>query len=323
MKRIKIILCSLLCISLVGCSKSTVPTLAIESLTLEYGENPFEEAKLEDLLENYDDIKEQYQFSLSLVSDDDEEITADSISGDEILAVGKYTLIIDYVDDEEPLKLPVEIKDTVAPEFKDFKDKVSIDYGYAKDLANLFSATDLADVKISVDGDVNTKKAGDYEVTIIAEDAHGNKTEKDCTITVKSKPKEESTTSSSSSSSGSTNSSSTSSGNVSSNTNQKPSSSTGGSSSSSGTNSTGSSSGNTSGKPACTVPSNQYGNSGMRFDTKEEAHAWATAYIENDDKNGAGNIVSYMVSPMFNTCDQVAGYTVGFTYEGEQILPDF
>lgn len=323
MKRIKIILCSLLCISLVGCSKSTVPTLVIESLTFEYGENPFEETNLEELLENYDDIKEQYQFSLSLVSDDDEEITADSISGDEILAVGKYTLIIDYVDDEEPLKLPVEIKDTVAPEFKDFKDKVSIDYGYAKDLANLFSATDLADVKISVDGDVNTKKAGDYEVTIIAEDAHGNKTEKDCTITVKSKPKEESTSSSSSSSSGSTNSSSTSSGNVSSNANQKPSSSTGGSSSSSGTNSTGSSSGNTSGKPACTVPSNQYGNSGMRFDTKEEAHAWATAYIENDDKNGAGNIVSYMVSPMFNTCDQVAGYTVGFTYEGEQILPDF
>lgn len=56
MKRIKIILCLLLCISLAGCSKSTVPTLAIESLTLEYGENPFEEAKLEDLLENYDDI---------------------------------------------------------------------------------------------------------------------------------------------------------------------------------------------------------------------------------------------------------------------------
>lgn len=321
MKRIKIILCLLLCISLAGCSKSTVPTLAIESLTLEYGENPFEEAKLEDLLENYDDIKEQYQFSLSLVSDDDEEITADSISGDEIFAVGKYTLIIDYSDDKEPLQLPAEIKDTIAPEFKDFKDKVSIDYGYAKDLTDLFSATDLADVTISVDGEVNTKKAGDYEVTIIAEDAHGNKTEKDCTITVKSKQKEESTTSSSSSSSGSTNSSNTSSGSSSSNANKKPSTSNGGSSSSSSSSSSGSSSGNSSSKPACTLPSNQYGNSGMRFDTREEAHAWATSYIENDEKYGADNIVSYGVIQMFDTCDNVVGYTVHFNYEGQ--APDW
>lgn len=122
------------------------------------------------------------------------------------------------------------------------------------------------------------------------------------------------------SSSGSTNSSSTSSGSASSSANKKPSTSNGGSSSSS---SSGSSSGSSSSKPACTVPSNQYDNSGKRFDTKEEAHAWATAYIENDDKYGAGNIVSYSVVPMFDTCDNLVGYTVGFAYEGEQVLPDF
>lgn len=309
------ILCS--AVFLITACSNTMVQLKEESLTLEYGQNPYTDIQLEDLLENYEAIKDEYQFSLALFSNEDEKIEADSIE-ENPLAVGEYTLVIDYADDKEPMKVSVEVKDTVAPEFQDFKDEVSIDYGYSKDLADLFSATDLADVTISVDGEVNTKKAGDYEVKVIAEDANGNKTEKDCTITVKSKPKEESDTSSSSSSSGATNSSSTSSGSASSSANKKPSTSNGGSSSSS---SSGSSSGSSSSKPACTVPSNQYGNSGMRFDTKEEAHAWATAYIENDEKYGADNIVSYGVIQMFDTCDNVVGYTVHFNYEGQ--APDW
>lgn len=316
----KKLLTGLLCSAvflITACSNTTVQ-LKEESLTLEYGQNPYTDVQLENLLENYETIKDEYQFSLTLFSNEDEKIEDESITDENPLAVGEYKLEIDYADDKEPMKVSVEVKDTVAPKFKDFKDEVSIDYGYSKDLADLFSATDLADVTISVDGEVNTKKAGDYEVKVIAEDANGNKTEKDCTITVKPKPKEESDTSSSSSSSGATNSSSTSSGSASSSANKKPSTSNGGSSSSS---SSGSSSGNSSSKPACTVPSNQYGNSGMRFDTKEEAHAWATAYIENDEKYGADNIVSYGVGPMFDTCDNVVGYTVGFTYEGQ--APDW
>lgn len=316
----KKLLTGLLCSAvflITACSNTTVQ-LKEESLTLEYGQNPYTDVQLENLLENYETIKDEYQFSLTLFSNEDEKIEDESITDEKPLAVGKYTLEIDYADDKEPMKVSVEVKDTVAPKFKDFKDEVSIDYGYSKDLADLFSATDLADVTISVDGEVNTKKAGDYEVKVIAEDANGNKTEKDCTITVKSKPKEESDTSSSSSSSGATNSSSTSSGSASSSANKKPSTNNGGSSSSS---SSGSSSGSSSSKPACTVPSNQYGNSGMRFDTKEEAHAWATAYIENDEKYGADNIVSYGVIQMFDTCDNVVGYTVHFNYEGQ--APDW
>ena len=60
----------------------------------------------------------------------------------------------------------------------------------------------------------------------------------------------------------------------------------------------------------------------MKFSTKEEAHAWATAYIENDDKNGAGNITSYTVLTVADTCDNIVGYGVHFTYLGET-LPDF
>src|SRR5699024_1502879 len=112
-----------------------------------------------------------------------------SITEDALLQVGEYTLKINYAEETEPLSLPVTIKDTVAPEFKDFKEKVSVDYGYDKDLTKLFSAEDLADVVIRIDGEVDTKKAGDYKITVIAEDASGNQTEKDCTITVKEKPK--------------------------------------------------------------------------------------------------------------------------------------
>lgn len=324
MKRIKIILCSLLCVSLVGCSKSTVPTLAKESLTLEYGENPFEEAKLEDLLENYDDIKKEYQFSMSLFSEKDEEITADSISDDDILSVGKYNLIIQYTDDKEPLQLPITIKDTKAPEFKDFKEKVSVDYGYSKDPTALFSATDLADVKISIDGDVNVKKAGNYKVKVTAEDANGNKTEKDCTITVKAKPKKESTStanSSASSNTGSTSSNVASSSKPATNSTNKKPATNGGQSSSNSSSNTGASSNSGTSKPACTIPDNQYDNSGMKFATKEEAHAWAKSYIKDNEENGPDNIVSYSVSPVVDTCDNIVGYTVGFNYEGQ--TPDW
>lgn len=321
MKKILVnILCGISLIGLAACSATNVPALKEESLTLEYGQDPYTDIQLKSLLENYDSIKSEYQFSLSLLSNEDEKIDADSITEEQPLAVGKYKLEIDYADDKEPLQLSVEVKDTVAPEFKDFKDNVSIDYGYSKDLADLFSATDLADVTISIDGDVNTKKAGDYEIKVIAEDANGNKTEKDCTITVKPKPKEESDTSSSSSSSVATNSSSTSSGSASSSANKKPSTSNGNQSSSSSSSNSGSS-GSSSNKPACTVPSNQYGNSGMKFSTKEEAHAWATAYIENDDKNGAGNITSYTVLTVADTCDNIVGYGVHFNYEGQ--APDW
>ena len=256
-KLLTIFICGAISLGIMGCSNATTVELKEKSLTLEYGQDPYTDIQLKSLLENYDSIKSEYQFSLSLLSNEDEKIDADSITEEQPLAVGKYKLEIDYADDKEPLQLSVEVKDTVAPEFKDFKDNVSIDYGYEKDLSSLFDATDLAEVKISIDGDVNVKKAGDYKVKVIAEDASGNKTEKECTISVKAKPKEETTSNSNSSSSGSTNSSSTSSGNATSNTNKKPSSSNGNQSSSSSSSNSGSSSGSGSNKPACTVPSNQ------------------------------------------------------------------
>ncbi len=308
MKKVKHgIICTVLFL-LAACSGTAAPTLKEKSVTLEYGQNPYIDIQLESLLENYDDVKEQYQFSLSLFNADEEEIKEDSITEDALLQVGEYMLLINYAEDTEPLQLPVTIKDTVAPEFKDFKEKVSVDYGYDKDLAKLFSAEDLADVAIRIDGEVDTKKAGDYKVTVIAEDASGNQAEKDCTITVKEKPK----TSSSSSSNDSVGSSGSSSSSAS-----KPSGNSG-SSSGSGNTSSGSSSGSgnsstgTSGnnQQACVVPDNQIGNSGMVFATEQEAYEYGKKYQhENQDI-----IRRYFYGAMYDTCNNIVGYTVDFVY---------
>ena len=309
-KLLKGILTSAVLLSVTACGGPSVPELKEESLTLEYGQDPYD-LQLNDLLENYDGIKEEYQFSLSLFNADEEEIKEDSITEDALLQVGEYTLKINYAEDTEPLQLPVTIKDTVAPEFKDFKEKVSVDYGYDKDLTKLFSAEDLADVVIRIDGEVDTKKAGDYKVTVIAEDASGNQTEKDCTITVKEKPKTSNNSSSNNSvvSSGTSGSGSSAASKPSDNSGSSSGSgnTSSGSSSGSGNSSTGTSGNN---QQACVVPDGQIGNSGKVFATREEAHEWGATYqLEHSDI-----LAWYAVGEVFDTCDNITGYTVEFGY---------
>lgn len=306
-KLLKGILTSAVLLSVTACGGPSVPELKEESLTLEYGQDPYD-LSMKDLLENYDDVKEQYQFSLSLFNDENEEIKEDSQLEDALLQVGEYTLKINYADDEAPLQLPVTIKDTVAPEFKDFKEKVSVDYGYDKDLTKLFSAEDMADVTIRIDGEVDTKKAGDYKVTVIAEDASGNQTEKECTITVKEKPKASNSSSSnsnavSSGSSGSGSSSATRpSGNSGSSSGSN--STSGGSSSSSGSSSSGDD------QPKCYLPDNQIGNSGKLFDTKESAYNYGEEFALNNELD----VRRYFVIEVYDTCNNFMGWTVDFEY---------
>lgn len=308
-KLLKGILTSAVLLSVTACGGPSVPELKEESLTLEYGQDPYD-LQLVDLLENYEEIKDEYQFSLSVFNAEDEEIKEDSITEDVLLQVGEYTLTIDYADDEAPLQLSIAIKDTVAPEFKDFKEKVSVDYGYDKDLTKLFSAEDLADVVIRIDGEVDTKKAGDYKVTVIAEDASGNQTEKDCTITIKEKPK----TSNASSSSSAVSSGSSGSG---SSAASKPS---GNSSSSSGSNSTsggssGSSSSDGNDHQSCTIhPNSLMGNTNTKFPHNDagysEAWEWANK-VWNDTNSEWYKYSAFEVGSAFDTCGNY-WYTVNF-----------
>lgn len=309
-KLLKGIFTSAVLLSVTACGGAATPELKEESLTLEYGQDPYD-LQLVDLLENYDEIKDEYPFSIALFDAKDQEIKEDLITEDVLLQVGEYTLKINYAEDTEPLQLSVTIKDTVAPEFKDFKGKVSVDYGYDKDLTKLFSAEDMADVTIRIDGEVDTKKAGDYKVTVIAEDASGNQTEKECTITVKEKPKASNSSSSNSNavSSGSSGSGSSSA--------SKPS---GNSGSSSGANSTsggssGSSSSDGNDHQSCTIhPNSLMGNTNTKFPHNDagysEAWEWANK-VWNDTNSEWYKYSAFEVGSAFDTCGNY-WYTVNF-----------
>lgn len=319
MKKVYGVLCGMLCLGLVACGGSAAPELAEESVTLEYGENPYEDVQLESIIKDYDKIKEDYEFSVVL-KQEEEEIKAESINEDQLLAVGDYTLEIKYGENVEPLQLPVKVEDTTAPEFKDFKDKVSVEYGYKKDLAKLFQAEDLSDVNVRIDGEVNVEKAGDYPVKVIAEDVNGNKTEKECTITVKEKPKAQSnnnaaggSTASKPSSGTSGNSGSSGSGSTGSSGSTSSSGTASGSSSASGSTSSGSSSSGSSssgGTQACYVPDDQIGNSGKIFATEQEAYEYGKQYQSENEYT----VSRYFYGSIFDTCNNIVGYGVDFIY---------
>ena len=300
------ILCGVLCTCVVSCRRSDEWKLKVASLTLEYGEDPYADVKLQDVLE-YSSGSDEREVIIVLLSAQGEKIDEEQASAMTPLAVGSYTLEFYCGEETEPLSLPVTIKDTVAPEFKDFKEKVSVDYGYDKDLTKLFSAEDLADVAIRIDGAVDTKKAGDYKVTVIAEDTSGNQTENECTITVKEK-----TAAGRSSSENAATSANVigSDGSDPSKESADPPSSDVGS------------------EPLdhdqakCVIQEDQIGNTGKIFATQEEAIAWAENHIRADDAGGDGNITSYSYGGVHDSCGNLIGYTVGFTYEGWQ-LPAF
>ena len=98
----------------------------------------------------------------------------------------------------------LEIKDTNSPVIDLKKEKVEITEGDKFDpVSNIASVKDVIDGEIKksddkkltkngylIDSNVDTKKAGTYNVKIIAYDANGNKTEKEYAVTVKVKPEE-------------------------------------------------------------------------------------------------------------------------------------
>ena len=104
----------------------------------------------------------------------------------------EYTLTIKYKKQEETFK--VIIKDTKAPIFTKYEDKISlIQDSEDVDLTKYFIAEDLSDVILSVEGSFDISKVGEYNLKMIATDKSGNKTKKDFIVEVKEKEKISST----------------------------------------------------------------------------------------------------------------------------------
>ena len=149
---------------LMGCSKEKME-LKSKSLIVEYGNTISNKA--EDYLKNDADFLKNIKVENLPKNEKDKEYPS----------VGEYEIILKNDNQEEVVK--VSVKDTVAPEFKDLKEKYEIEYGSKIDLKQ-FSATDLSKTEITLDDSkVNYKKSGTYKATVIAEDSSENKTTKE------------------------------------------------------------------------------------------------------------------------------------------------
>lgn len=101
----------------------------------------------------------------------------------EYLAVGEYNLKLTW--GEEELSKKLEVKDTTAPTFEDFKKEITIAEG-SKDvnLADYYKAKDLSDVHVSVSGEVDYNKVGSYDIKVKAEDKYKNVSEEKSSVII-------------------------------------------------------------------------------------------------------------------------------------------
>ncbi len=279
-----------------GCAKELKVTPA-ENLKVEYG----------DKLDNT---------KLFNAKESDENVKVDKVEGFDAKKMGEQEITVTFTDGnkdkEEKLKITVE--DTKKPVIELKKESIGITTGDKLELKD-----NIKSVKDPVDGDLkysdktvekngyyfdkgklDTKKAGTYEVKVIAADKNGNKTEKSFKVNVKKKEtaKKPSTSNNTGNSNSSNNGGSSSSKpNNSGNVGSSGGSSSNGSSSSNSGNSNGGSSNNGGGqKPSkphqhsITVtgyPDVVYSN--MWFEDEVECDTWAENYRgPNGDWAGFG-----------------------------------
>ena len=161
----------LLMASLTGCSNG-LKVEAVKSLTAEYGEK----------LDNS---------KLFNPKKSDEGVSVKEVKNFDSYKIGDQEVTVVFTNDKKTKdeKVKITVKDTVKPEFVDFKKEIVIEQNAENvDLAAYFIAKDKADVKITVDGKVDLKKVGKYDIKVTAEDVNENKSEtKSCVAVVVSR----------------------------------------------------------------------------------------------------------------------------------------
>ena len=175
-RKLKLIFISILIVPILsGCTKEKME-LKNNSFTVEYG-NAISD-KAEDYLKNSEEFLKNLKVENLPKNEKDKEYPS----------IGEYEIVLKTDNQKEVVK--VSVNDTVAPEFKDLKEKYETEYGSKIDLKQ-FSATDLSKTEISLDDSkVNYKKSGTYKAVVTAKDESANETKKDISIIVKAEKKE-------------------------------------------------------------------------------------------------------------------------------------
>lgn len=183
MKKVKLLMIGLLAMTVVACGSSDKTSIELKKkeFVIEYGNPASEDAK--DYVKADKDVLKETGISFKDVKYEKREEDGKDIK---FLEVGTYKATAVYKD--ETLDFKIVVKDTTAPEFVDFKDKIEIEQDSTEDLSTKFTATDLSDVTITVDVEkIDSSKAGEYKTTVTAKDKYDNETTKDVTIVVKEK----------------------------------------------------------------------------------------------------------------------------------------
>lgn len=169
---------------LTACSKD-LQVQPVDKLTVEYG----------DKLDNS---------KLFNAKESDENVKVDKVNGFEEKKLGEQTLKVMFTDGDKTTEkeIKVIVKDTKKPEITLKKDKITITAGDKLTLKdNVKSVKDPVDGNLKYSdkelkksgyyidkGKMDTKKAGTYEVKVLAYDANGNAAEKSFKVIIKKKP---------------------------------------------------------------------------------------------------------------------------------------
>lgn len=113
----------------------------------------------------------------------------------ETTEIGTYNYYIVYRDEERMYsrltnkRSTISVIDTIKPEIKLKETSLKFEYGSKIDASDVATCYDLSTCSMSFKEDVNTRKAGNVDVVIVAVDEGGNVSEETVNITIKEKPK--------------------------------------------------------------------------------------------------------------------------------------
>ena len=183
-KRVVIIVISLIVVFLVGLlfimhKESNTIILKNDVFTYELGEDI--SADVSDYLKDADSTKNINEYKI--VTDDFDIVDKMLVINKDVEKIGDYNINIVYKKLSK--KVIIKVVDTTSPEFTTFEENIKIEQTSEEvDLIDNFKATDLSEVKITIEGEYDLTKEGNYEINVIATDSSENKTEKKSTITV-------------------------------------------------------------------------------------------------------------------------------------------
>lgn len=195
------------CLLFTGCATNDHLTLKENERTFEYGEavsaDPADYLKETDKA-ILDAVEVSVEQEGTLIEEQELRSTDEKGNPLDVLNVGEYDLHLRYEEEEETVHLV--ITDTTAPEWVDFPKTLRLEKGSEKEeLREHFQCKDLSKCSISIEGDYDLSKAGNYTITVIAKDASDNQISKECKLTVYEPKKTSSGGSAQSGNSGSSN----------------------------------------------------------------------------------------------------------------------